>query len=80
MSENTFENIIKQELVRYQKEHPTEPDMECSGEDDYRSMSDRLRDGFLQWGFDLDEFITDYVLQNSEFRNKVQTLVEDNAE
>ena len=80
MSENTLENIIREELVRYQKEHPAEPDMEYAGEDDYRSMSDRLRDGFLQWGFDLNEFLTDYVIQNSDFRNKVQELVEYHAE
>lgn len=77
-AQQTFEEIILSALKRYENDSPNVyDDRECMGED-YRSSSELLHDGFKSKTFDINEFLSDYLCEDVDFRYKVQELVDQN--
>ena len=75
--ENTFESIVKKCLERYEKDSPIEyDDRECMDED-LRSASELARDGFKTKTFDMGTFLTEYLMEDSEFCELVQQQVDE---
>lgn len=75
-AQQTFEEIILAALKRYENDSPNVyDDMECMGED-LRSSSELLHAGFISKTFDLNEFLTEYLVEDVDFRYKVQEVID----
>lgn len=75
--ENTFESVIKRNLEKYQSDSPVVfDDIECM-EEDLRSTSELIRDGFKSKTFDMSEFLSEYLMEDNDFRELVQQQVDE---
>ena len=73
----TLEDIIINSLKAYEASSPNVyDDKECMDED-LRSDGQLLRDGFKSKIFDMNEFLSDYLCENDDFREKVQEIVDE---
>ena len=74
--QQTFEEIILAALKRYENDSPNVyDDEECFGED-MRSEGELLHAGFMSKTFDLNEFLTEYLVEDVDFRYKVQEVID----
>ena len=72
--QQTFEEIILKAFKRYEDDSPlVYDDMECMHEDN-RTVSEVLHGGFKTKTFDLNEFLSEYLCEDVDFRYKVQEL------
>ena len=74
--QQTFEEIILAALKRYENDSPNVyDDRECMDED-YRSSSELLHAGFMSKTFDINEFLSEYLCEDIDFRYKVQEVID----
>lgn len=72
----TLEDIVINSLKGYEADSPNVyDDSECMDED-FRSDRELLHAGFKSKVFDMNEFLSDYLCENNDFREKIQEIVD----